>query len=188
MSRIPRAVLAVALAGLLAAGCSGGSDRKPTGQADIADTGPYWCGVVPRTGLQAVTGQAGGQERSVPAPDATPAVPIRCSVDDGLLLFERASGATAAKYLKQKPPVGSEPHTKRIPSALGKGAAAGSDKQWHVYAYFRCGSTKNLFTLSVSDVAHGRDADADLIRLMGIAQHRYAAQAHCTLTGAGSAA
>ena len=143
--------------------------------------------MVPRKGLQLATGRPsrGLTEDSVPAPDAAPTVPIRCSIQHTLLLFERATGATARRYFQQKPPVGSEPHTRRIPQRLGTGAAAGAGQQWHVYALFRCGKATNLFTLSISHVAEGRDTASDLIALMDIAQHRYAERAGCALARSG---
>jgi len=182
--------VALVAACVLASDCSSDPPDpkpKPTGEATIADTAPYWCGIVPKQGLQAVTGRSPDSltESSVPAPDTASTVPIRCSIERTLMLFERATGPTAHRYLKEKPPAGSEPNTRRLPTSLGTGVAPGSDKQWHVYAYFGCGRTDNLFTLSVSGVAQGRDTDADLIRLMDIAQHRYAGAAGCDLSASG---
>jgi hypothetical protein len=193
MSRILSVAAAALASAALCTACSADSrsdDSKPNQQATIVDKAPYWCDIVPKNGLQATTGRpaSGLTELSPPAPDATPTVPIRCSVERSLLLFERASGSTAARYLKEKPPIGSEPHTRRISKRLGTGAAAGSGQLWHVYAYFHCGTTAALFTLSISDVAKDRDTDADLIRLMEIAQHRYADAAGCTVEPSGQSA
>jgi hypothetical protein len=186
-----QAAAALVLVFIVTAGCSGGSDKPkptPTSHAPITDSAPYWCAVVPKKGLQAASGRPAAdlEESSVPAPDATPTVPIRCSVGQTALQFERATGATAQRYFAQKPPVGSEPHTRRVPKELGEGAASGQGDQWHVYARFRCGKTTNLFTLSITGVAKGRDTDADLIALMRIAQQRYAQEAGCALAGSGA--
>lgn len=170
--------------------CSGNDDPdpRPTNNGTITDGAPYWCQVVPKKGLATATGQGTGglEETTVPlAGDDTP-VPGLCTVGSGLLKLERYTGDTARHRFAEKPPVGSEPHTQKIPDNLGKGASSGSGEQWHVYAMFRCGQTQNLFTLSISKVAKGRDTDADLITLMRIAQHRYAEQAGCTPAGSGA--
>lgn len=176
--------LAVVLSNCSSSGSAAKPDPKPTTRAAIVDRAPYWCGIVPKSGLQVATGRSQQDltENSVPAPDAAPTIPIRCSINQRLMLFERATGATARRYLAGKPPVGSEPHTRRIPQRLGTGAASGAGSQWHAYSYFRCGKITSLFTISIDQVARNRDTDADLIRLLDIAQHRYSGAAGCRLT------
>jgi hypothetical protein len=168
---------------------------SPPGRAassgPVPDTSPYWCDLVSRRALSRVTGVSGGlsEFRSVGSGKEN----SMCAVKD-----EQRYGPLAVQWdvtggrneIGQWAKNVAADHPARLPATLGSGftvySPSTSRLPYFTAAAFACGSRDAWIEIFIRGVSSGRDAAADLVGLMRVAQRRFEVLHHCTPTAAAS--
>jgi len=180
----------------LITGCANGTPKPPkigavasqSGQLAASSGPPYWCDLIPKSALIQISGRRAALQEKRGWWTAGQGI---CRLEDGQeydalsLVWEKSDGSDVVTTTL---PGNAQYRPTILPAYLGRGFTAKTNdlityQPYYVISTFHCGAISPWLSISMRDVARGRNYVTDLAELMRVVEKRFGLLHHCHTAG-----